>query len=38
MVVDAVRGNELYLSTHRDLLAPIADRHARIQAGFPGFP
>jgi NAD(P)-dependent dehydrogenase (short-subunit alcohol dehydrogenase family) len=38
MVLDAVRGNELYLSTHRDLLAPIAERHARIQAGFPAHP
>jgi NAD(P)-dependent dehydrogenase (short-subunit alcohol dehydrogenase family) len=35
MVLDAVRRNELYLSTHPDLLAPIAERHARIQAGFP---
>ena len=38
MVLDAVRGNELYLSTHPDLLGPIADRHARIQAGFADFP
>jgi NAD(P)-dependent dehydrogenase (short-subunit alcohol dehydrogenase family) len=35
MVLDAVRGNELYLSTHQDLLGPIAERHARIQAGLP---
>jgi NAD(P)-dependent dehydrogenase (short-subunit alcohol dehydrogenase family) len=35
MVLGAVRRNELYLSTHPDLLAPIAGRHARIQAGFP---
>jgi NAD(P)-dependent dehydrogenase (short-subunit alcohol dehydrogenase family) len=35
MVLDAVRGNELYLSTHEDLLGPIAERHARIQAGLP---
>jgi NAD(P)-dependent dehydrogenase (short-subunit alcohol dehydrogenase family) len=35
MVLDAVRGNDLYLSTHPDLLSPIAARHARIQAGLP---
>lgn len=35
MVLDAVRGNQLYLSTHPELRAPIAERHARIEAGFP---
>jgi NAD(P)-dependent dehydrogenase (short-subunit alcohol dehydrogenase family) len=35
IVLDAVRGNELYAATHAEWLPQVADRHARIQAGFP---
>jgi NAD(P)-dependent dehydrogenase (short-subunit alcohol dehydrogenase family) len=35
IVIDAILGNELYAATHGEWLPQVADRHARIQAGFP---
>jgi hypothetical protein len=35
IVLDAVRGNVLYAPTHAEWLPQVAERHARIQAGFP---
>jgi NAD(P)-dependent dehydrogenase (short-subunit alcohol dehydrogenase family) len=35
MVLEAIRGDQLYLSTHEELLPTVAERHARIEAGFP---
>lgn len=38
MVLDAVRANRLYVFTHGEYARPVAERHARIMAGFEGVP
>lgn len=35
MVLNAIRSNETYAATHAEWLPPVAERQARIQAGFP---
>lgn len=38
MVLAAIRANRLYVFTHGEYAGPVAERHARVMAGFEGVP
>ncbi|PLK26748.1 SDR family oxidoreductase [Novosphingobium sp. TH158] len=38
MVLEAIRANRLYIFTHGEYAKPVAERHARVMAGFDGVP